>query len=144
MIVERRIQGSIEDCFSILAQSYVDDANANQRKQIKVSDLRVGNNFKKDLTAKLGNTGSVEVRLEQFIAPQEIKISFKSNQGVNTIHYVLTPFDEESFDITYSEGFISEKKSNNLNFKIMSRLSKRRSQKTAKLTLDRLETILNQ
>lgn len=144
MLIERRIQGSIDKCFSILAQSYVDDANANQRKELTVDNLRVGNNFKKELTAKLGNTGTVMVTLEQFTPPHDILISFKSKQGVNTIHYVLTPYDETSFDIAYSEGFVSEKSSNNLNYKFMSRLSKRKTLKTAELTLDRLETILNQ
>lgn len=143
MILQRRIQGSIEDCFDILAQSYVADANANQRKQLTVKDLRVGNNFNKELTAKLGNKGTVKVVLEKFSAPHEIEISFKSSQGINTLHYVLTPFDDVSFDIEYSENFVSDKKSNNLNYKVMSFLSKRKISKTAKMTLDRLEAVLN-
>lgn len=144
MLLERRIQGSIDKCFDILAQSYVNDANANQRKQITVEQLREGNNFRKELTAKLGNSGTVEVRLEQFKAPNTLEISFKSNQGINKIHYELTSFDEESFDIAYSETFESEKKSNNLNYKVMSFITKRRINKAAKLTLDQLEMILNQ
>ena len=85
MLLERRIQGSIEKCFDILAESYVADANAHQRKQLTVQDLRVGNNFKKELTAKLGNKGTVEVKLEKFSAPHEIEISFRSKQGTNTL-----------------------------------------------------------
>ena len=144
MLVNRRMQGSMNDCFALLAQSYVDDANANQRKQMTVNDLRVGNNFKKELTAKLGNKGTVEVTLVAFDSPNEIEISFRSKQGINKIHYVLTPFDDESFDVAYSETFESEKKSNSLNHKLMARLTKRRINKTAQLTLDRLEAILNQ
>lgn len=144
MKLERRIQGSIDQCFTILAESYVADANANQRKQQTVENLRVGNNFKKDLTAKLGNSGTVEVKLEKYEIPHEIEISFRSAQGINKIHYVLTPYDEVSFDIIYSETFESEKKSNSLNHKVMARLSKRRINKAAKMTLDRLEAILNQ
>ena len=144
MKIERTMQGSMEECFTLLAQSYVNDANSNQKRQQSIEDLRVGNNFKKELTAKLGNSGLVEVTLVQFDQPSIIEINFRSAQGINKLVYELSPIDDNSFQITYSEDFESEKKSNSLNYKLMSRLSKRKINKAAKLTLDRLEMILNQ
>ncbi|MDF9824637.1 hypothetical protein M2475_001139 [Breznakia sp. PF5-3] len=144
MEVSRIIRGSEEKCFSILMASLLEDIEAAEGKKVKLEDIGKGYNYTKQLQNKLGKAGTIRVTIVEIDSPSVYKASFESAQGVNTLSYILEKVDDTHFKLTYNEEFLSDKKSNNLNYGLMSKLYKRSNKKKANLVLNQIETLVQE
>lgn len=144
MEVSREMKGSREKCFSILSESLLADIKASTNEEVKIEDIKVGYTYYRQMKSRMGNEGKVRIEISKLDIPSSYEAIFTSSQGVNTLSYLLEEIDQDNFKLTYNEDFISEKGANNLNFKIMSKLFNRSSSKRVRLTLDRLQSMLNE
>lgn len=142
MEVTRVIEGSKEKLFTILMDSLLEDISETQGKQVKLEDIGKGYSYKKQLKTKVGKEGLIRVTITQLEVPSIYEATFESAQGFNTLSYKLEDVDDSHFNLTYTEEFMSEKKSQNLNHGLMSRLYKRSNKKKANLVLNQLEAMM--
>jgi len=142
MEVSRIIEGSKKQLFSILMNSLLEDIKLSQEKEVKLEDIGKGYSYKKQLKTKVGKEGRIKVTITQLEIPVIYEATFESAQGFNTLSYRIEDIDESHFKLTYKEEFYSEKKSNNLNFGLMSKLYKRSNKKQANLVLSQLEAMM--
>ncbi|MFV0393903.1 MAG: DUF3284 domain-containing protein, partial [Coprobacillaceae bacterium] len=125
MEVSKTIQGTKEKCFSILMESLLEDIALSKNKKVKLEEIGKGYSYTKQLKNQLGKEGKIRVTILELQEPSMYKASFESAQGINTLSYVLEDVDDTHFELTYNEDFLSEKKSNNLNYGLMAKLYKR-------------------
>lgn len=143
MEVSREMKGSRDKCFSILVESLLADIKDSTNEEVKIEDVKVGYTYYRQMKSRMGNEGKVKVEISKLDVPSNYEAVFTSSQGVNTLSYLLEDIDQDKFRLTYNEDFVSEKGANNLNFKIMSKLFSRSSSKRIKLTLDKLQSMLD-
>lgn len=143
MEVSREYIGTKEDCFAIILEALIHDIEEETEESIEIDEIKEGFSYKKKLENRFGNEGYVQVTIAKLDVPNYYEAHFLSNHGLNILSYELTDIDEKSFNLIYKENFEGNKKTHNLNFKLMQRLYKRSSTKRVKLMLDHLETLLN-
>jgi hypothetical protein len=139
MIIERVINGKINDCWNILMDGFANDVKQSTGKSINLKSIKQGYTYKKRMKNRIGQEGFVKVVITKLTQNSEYTAKFYSSQGVNTLTYKLIPIDANSFKIDYIENFESEKKFNNWNFKLMSIFYNRSSKKRANLILDYIQ-----
>ncbi|OCN03839.1 hypothetical protein A4S06_04540 [Erysipelotrichaceae bacterium MTC7] len=145
MEITKLLRGKKETCYHIFIESVLADINANSEdgKVYTETDLHPGFTYYKKLQTKMGKAGRVKVELAQLV-PNEVYVAkFYSAQGVNTVSYHLEDEDDDLFGITYSEDFVSDKTSKNLNFSLMSKLYARSSKKKMNLMLNQLQALVD-
>lgn len=142
MEVSRVFEGSKEKMFSIFTNSILEDIKNFTDEDMTQFEIKEGYSYKKPLRSKIGKEGDIKVVIQKFDIPNIYEATFESAQGVNTLSYLLEEIDDTHFKLTYNENFVSEKKSNNLNFGLMSKLYKRSNKKQADLLLNQLEAMM--
>ncbi|MDR1033362.1 MAG: DUF3284 domain-containing protein [Bifidobacteriaceae bacterium] len=139
MIVTRTVDGNINTYWRVLMQGLRNDIDMSNPNHVKFEDIGVGYSYTKKMGNRLGQRGDVLVTITALKENDEYAAEFHSVQGTNTLSYKLDPVDDNSFTVTYTEGFSSEKRFNDWNFKIVSFLYNRGSKKRANSILDRVE-----
>lgn len=140
----RIIKGSKEKTFAIILQLVVDDVNRATKAKMKPEELKEGYAYTKKLKPRIGKEANIRVTIEKLHEPVEYEATFLNSQGLNTLSYTLEDHDDTHFKLVYREAFISDKKSSNMNFSLVSFLYKRSTKKRVNLLLDRLEELVQE
>lgn len=143
MEISKVMKGSKQQLFGILMDSLLADIYASTQQQAAIEDIHVGYFYKKQLSTKLGKAGVIKVTITKLEVPNLYEATFQSAQGFNTLSYALEDVDDTHVKVVYQETFMSEKKSQNLNYGLMSWLYKRSNKKKANLVLNQIETMMN-
>lgn len=143
MEIKRIVHGNIDAYFKVLEASLLNDYNEATQEEHASDVLKSGLTYQKTLRNRFGNEGKVVVTIDRY-EPNHYSASFKSAQGINQLSYDLEPMNENEFEVTYKEDFISESKSKNLNYSLMSKLYNRSSKKKINLMLDAIERMIHE
>lgn len=143
MEIKRIVHGDINAYFKVLEASLLSDYNTAVQEEHSSDVLKSGLTYQKTLRNRFGNEGKVTVLIDRF-EPNHYSASFRSAQGINQLSYDLEPIDDNQFEVTYKEDFISESKSKNLNYSLMSKLYNRSSKKKMNLMLDAIERMIHE
>ena len=133
-----------EEFFDFLTLSILNDIKESTGKSLKEQDIIKGLNFKKSLNSKLGREGKVKVIIKEFVYGERYQVSFKSNQGENTLTYSVQEIENDSIRVEYSEGFIGADKIKGLNFSIVSFFYNWKAKKDATQILRNIERYIIQ
>ena len=144
MELSRIVEGKRDKLFSIILESITNDIQSSSEETISVEEIYEGFSYYKILRNKFGKQGKTKVTITQLDIPNRYEVTFKSAQGVNTLSYRTIAIDETHFELTYKEDFISEKKTNNMNYSFVSWFYKRSNKKKANLILNNLETMMKE
>jgi hypothetical protein len=139
MIVTRTVNADIGVYWSTLMRGLRNDIEMSNPNHIKFDEIGEGYSYRKKMGNRLGQEGDVTVTITALKENDEYAADFHSVQGTNTLSYKLDPIDADSFTVTYTEDFASEKRFNDWNFRLMSFLYGRGSKKRANQILDRVE-----
>lgn len=143
MEIKRIVHGDINAYFKVLEASLLSDYNNAVQEENSSDVLKSGLTYQKTLRNRFGNEGKVTVLIDRF-EPNHYSASFRSAQGINQLSYDLEPINDNEFEVIYKEDFISESKSKNLNYSIMSKLYNRSSKKKMNLMLDAIERMIHE
>lgn len=143
MEIKRIVHGNIDAYFKVLEASLLNDYNEAMQEEHASDVLKSGLTYQKTLRNRFGNEGKVTVLIDRF-EQNHYAASFRSAQGINQLSYDLEPIDDNQFEVTYKEDFISESKSKNLNYSLMSKLYNRSSKKKMNLMLDAIERMIHE
>lgn len=140
MKLTRVMQVSKSELHDFLLKSLMYDIEQSTKKKVAVDKLRVGYNYNKELSTKMGKPSKVKVTIEA-LDDSNYKASFKSAQGVNTLSYQYREGKdaEHEVEVTYEEEYITESAANTLNFRLMSFLFNRSNKKRMVMTLRQIE-----
>lgn len=142
MFVEKILKISDVALFEAIKSSLIDDIK--EYDGIVVDNIVEGFEYTKKLQNKMSKKGDVLVKIKQFKPCFIYEAEFISAQGVNFMRYEAEKIDENNTKVKYSEGFNSDKKLNNLNYKMMMKCMKKSVEKRMNTILDSTERyILN-
>ena len=140
MEIIRNLNVNAEELFNLLEDSLKVDIKTCTDEDIE--NIEQGFSYTKRVKNKIGSAGDVIVTIEEFCKPTLYKGKIYSNQGFNYVTYNLKEIDSENTEVTYTEDFISDKTMNNMNFKIMSKVMKKQSEKKANRLISAMESYI--
>lgn len=143
MFVEKNLNISDISLFEVIKNSLIDDVKECTGRVI--SEVEEGFEYSKKLQNKMKQNGDVLVKVKHFKPCSIYEVEFFSSQGVNFMRYEAEKIDDENTKVRYSEGFYSDKKLNNLNYKMMMKCMKKSVEKRMNMILLSTERyIINQ
>lgn len=139
--VTRVLNVSAKELDECIKNMVVEDIKNATGKTVNVKDLGKGYKYRKDLKSKMGKSGKVTTRIDE-LRENCYKASFESAQGTNTLSYTYQPIAEDQTEVTYAEEFYGSSSSKNWNYSLMSFFYKRSTKKRIKLTLEQIESYI--
>ncbi len=140
MKVEAHLEVSAEEFFERLLASVCYDIEKSTGKHKNPALLKKGFSYRKPIHTKLGHERDTKVKITRLERPVAYTCSFESMGDTNTVSYDLTPAaDGGGIDVVYEEDFGSEKKSRDVNGKIVGKLYERSAKKRMKNQLKAME-----
>lgn len=137
MQVITKLNVNIDEFFDFLEKSIkFDIKNATNAD---LSEITPGFSYKKELKNAFNQSGEVESIIENYIRNDCYISKIISNQGVNSILYKVVKIDDENIELEYTEEFISNKKLNDANFKLVSKIFEKSLKKRINLRIKNIE-----
>lgn len=140
--VKETLHVSAESFFYQLTKSAAFDVRMATGKKVTEKQLYEGYRYKKTMKNKMGRSGEVRVRITELKPPVRYSAEFKSAAGTNEISYDIEKLGEDKISVTYTEGFAGDTKSQDINYKIIGALYKRRAKKKTARKLHDIEAYI--
>lgn len=139
MKIIERLEVSSNEFFNALKEALISDAKENANLELNENDIKSGLEYEKELKTQLGKENKVRVSLLDFEDKKLYRARLDSSHGNNIVAYEILEEDENGISVSYFEDYVSEKKLNSLNYKLMDFLMTRSSKKKAIASLRGIE-----
>lgn len=139
MRVEAHLDVSAEEFFERLLASVCYDIQKSTGKRKNPDLLKRGFSYAKPIHTKLGHERDTKVKITRLERPRAYTCSFEAMGDVNTVAYDLTPTADGGIDVVYEETFGSQKKSRDVNGKIVGKLYEHSAKKRMLRQLQAME-----
>lgn len=126
--------------FKSITESVAYDIRESTGKNMRSNQIHKGFSYKKVMRNKLKRKGDVRITILEYDPPHVYRAEFVSAMGVNTVSYEVEELEDGRIGVIYKEAYHSDVKANNLNFKLVSFLYKRKAEKKAIRLLRAIET----
>lgn len=140
--VKETLQVSAQDFFDQLLKSAAFDIRMSTGNNVNEKQIYSGYKYTKKMKTKLGRTGDVKVTITELKAPEQYAVKFESAAGKNMVVYSLESLGDNKVQVTYKEGFEGDTKSQDLNYKLISILYKRKAKKKTARKLHDIEAYI--
>ncbi|MFI3227776.1 MAG: DUF3284 domain-containing protein [Clostridia bacterium] len=142
MQVTKKLNVSLDEFFDFVEKSIKYDIKNATGEDI--DQVVQGYSYEKTLANALKQSGNVLTTIEKYERGSCYQSKVTSNQGFNYMTFDVAEIDDENVEVTYSEEFISHRKMNNLNYKFMLKLYKKRIDRRMNLLVENIELSIKQ
>lgn len=137
MVITKELNVNIDEFFDFLEKSVkFDIKNATEKDVLTIEQ---GYSYEKTLKNALNQKGKVITTIEKYKRNKCYQSKVTSNQGFNYITFDVDEIDNENIQVKYSEKFISDKKLNNMNYKIVIKMYEKRVLRRMNLIVENIE-----
>lgn len=142
--IEEKLKVTAEEFFERITASVIYDIEQSADKKIKPEDIYEGYVYKKGMKNKVGRKGDVEVEIVKYAPPCRYRVEFHSVGGDNYVDYEITGDGEDGILVKYEENYDGNTKSQNLNYKIIGALYRKKAKKRAAYMLHAMEDYIRE
>lgn len=138
MIINKTLEVSINELDGFIKAMVKQDIENTTGKKVKQEDISRGYKYTKKIPNKMGKDTSTTTKIRE-LSTGKYEAVFETTQGINMISYTYHALDDNRIELVYEETFDADSKAKDINFKAMSFLYKRSSNKKANLMLAKIE-----
>ncbi len=120
MDITKKLNVSAEDFFNKIVDSVVYDVKHSVGRKVSYETMKDGFSYKKTLSNRFGQKGSVTITVTEIEKPTLYAASFEAKTGTNHVRYEITELSDNKISVHYVETFDSNRLLNRLNYMLMS------------------------
>lgn len=116
MKVSKVLKCNVEEAFSAVEESLVQEIKRDTNKRVKKSEFKKGYNYSKKMST--GKTSYLDTKIvfTEFNPPYAYASDFINTEGVNHVRFEFKPIDEYQCIVEYEETYDGAKKINRANY----------------------------
>ena len=137
IIVE--LETTPKEIFDLFVESLKYDIEKATGEQPADQELKPGFSYEKIIIGRLGSGSAAKATILRLEEPAVYEMKFENNKGINTVIYYVEKIGENRIKVSYEETYQGHRKMDDLNFKVMSWIFKRSSEKRVRMLLEAME-----
>lgn len=138
MKVNVRLDVEADELFHLIMNSLAHDIEMSTGHKVNQDEICEGYEYIKKLTNKIGKQNDALVKISKLDYPYHYEAIFYTSRGENTISYHISKQDLGIY-VEYQETYLANKKSKELNHKLMNIFYTKSNRKRAKQLLKNME-----
>lgn len=142
--VKEKLNVEAGEFFSQVLVSVLYDIKSATGRDVKEGQIHKGYSYTKKMKNKMGRQGDVKIKITEFEPPVLYGARFQSLSGTNSIRYEIRDTGNGQIEVTYTEGYDGDTKSQDLNYRIIGAFYKRKAKKRTRQMLHAMETYIRQ